>query len=257
MPMTQQRDVQVHLTPDLVPAGQLAGSVAVVVDVLRASTSIVHALAAGCKCVRPCAAVEEARALAGEMRVGRALLAGERDGLPLPGFDLGNSPAQFSPEVCRGNVLVLTTTNGTRALLRAAEAERVMVAAFVNFSAVCEQLRQEARPTHIVCAGSAGEVTLEDTLLAGALVDFLCEECEVGLNDSARLAWDCFENHAAMLGEALELSQGGAILRRLGYDDDIRAAARVDRFALVPELRRDPTRIEIGAVGIVRNYWTK
>lgn len=255
--MPDDRDVQVHLLPDLVPPGRLAGSLAVVIDVLRATTTIVHALAAGCTAVCPCAEVEEARALAGQMRAGRVLLGGERGGTPLPGFDLGNSPGEYTAKVCRGTTLVLTTTNGTRALLRAAEAERALVAGFVNYSAVCEQLRQDARPIHIICAGTEGEVSLEDVLLAGALVDFLCEIGEVRLNDSARLAWDCFENHGRVLQGALEISHGGTNLRRLGYDDDIRAAAQVDQFALVPELRRDPLRIEVGSVGIVKSHWSR
>ena len=253
--MAQEREVRVHLLPSLVPDGSLGGGVAVVLDVLRASTTIIHALAAGCVAVRPCAEVEEARRLAGELPAGRALLGGERGGLPLPGFDLGNSPAEYTPAVCRGRTLVLTTTNGTRALLRAAEAQRVLVAGFVNFSAVCEQLRPGARPVHIVCAGTEGEVTLEDVLLAGGLVDFLCEAAEARCNDSARLAWDAFENNRPVLLGALEVSRGGTELRRLGYEEDIRAAARVDAFALVPELRRDPLRVEVGAVGMVKSHW--
>jgi 2-phosphosulfolactate phosphatase len=255
--MADGRDVHVHLVPELIPAGALAGGVAVVIDVLRATTTIVHALAAGCTAVRPCLEVEEARELAGGMRVGRVLLGGERGGSPLPGFDVGNSPGSLTPQLCRGTTLVLTTTNGTRALLRAADAARVLVAAFVNYSAVCEQLRQDARPVHIVCAGVEGQVSLEDSLLAGALVDYLCQVAEVQLNDGARLAWDCFENHGKVLLGALEVSTGGAILRALGYDDDVRAAALVDRFALVPELRRDPLRVEVGAVGIVKSHWQK
>jgi 2-phosphosulfolactate phosphatase len=255
--MPDDRDVQVHLLPDFIPPGRLAGSVAVVIDVLRATTSIVHALAAGCSAVRPCLEVEEARDLAGQMRAGKVLLAGERGGVPLPGFDLGNSPGEFTPKVCRGTTLVLTTTNGTRALIRAAEADRALVAGFVNYSAVCEQLRADARPLHIVCAGTEGEVSLEDTLLAGALVDFLCEVVEVRLNDAARLAWDCFENHGRVLQGALEVGRGGAKLRKLGYDEDIRAAAKVDQFSLVPELRRDPLRVEVGAVGIVKSHWQR
>ena len=256
-PMPNDRDVQVHLLPTLVQDGCLAGAVAVVVDVLRASTTIIHALGAGCTAVRPCAEVAEAMELAGQMRAGRVLLGGERDGVAPPGFDLGNSPREYIAKICRGCTLVLTTTNGTRALLRAAEAERVLVAGFVNYSAVCEQLQQDQRPIHIICAGTGPAVALEDTLLAGALVDFLCDVVEVRLNDSARLAWDCFETHGRVLLGALELSQGGANLRRLGYDDDIRAAAQVDQFALVPELRRDPLRIEVGSVGIVKSRWSK
>jgi 2-phosphosulfolactate phosphatase len=255
--MPDSRDVQVHLLPSLVPHGRLTGGIAVVIDVLRSTTSIVHALAAGCKAVRICAEVEEAQAVAGEMRAGRVILAGERHGRPLPGFDLGNSPGEFSATVCKGCTVVLTTTNGTRALLRAAEADRVLTAAFVNYSAVCEQLRLDARPVHIVCAGMEGAVALEDTLLAGALVDFLCEHAEVTLNDSARIAWDCFENHGRVLNGALEVGAGGAGLKSLGYDEDIRAAADVDKFALVPELRRDPPRLEVGAVGIVQSHWKR
>jgi 2-phosphosulfolactate phosphatase len=255
--MPQEREVCVHLAPELAPPGRLAGSLAVVIDVLRATTTIVQALASGCKAVLPCAEVDEARALAGGMRAGRVLLGGERGGKPLPGFDLGNSPREYTGKLCKGTTLVLTTTNGTRALLRAAEAERVLVGAFTNYSALCEQLREDARPVHVVCAGCKGEVVLEDTLLAGALVDFLCETGDVALNDGARLAWDCFENHGRVLLGALEVSQGGAALRRLGYDEDIRAAAYVDQFALVPELRRDPLRIEVGAVGIVERHWTR
>jgi 2-phosphosulfolactate phosphatase len=253
--MGRERDVHVYLLPSLAPAGKLAGGVAVVIDVLRATTTIVYALAAGCTCVRPCAEIEEALQVAGGMRMGRALLAGERGGVMVPGFDLGNSPREFTAQACRDRTVVMTTTNGTRALLRAAEAERVLVAAFVNFSAVCEQLRQDARPVHIVCAGCEGEVALEDTLLAGALVDCLCDAGEVTLNDAARLAWDCFENHGRVLQGTLEISDGGVGLVSLGHGPDIKAAAQVDQFALVPELRRDPLRIEVGSVGIVKRYW--
>jgi 2-phosphosulfolactate phosphatase len=253
--MPRDRDVLVHLLPELAAPGSMVGGVAVVIDVLRAATTMVHALAAGCVCIRPCAEVDEARALAGQGRAGKVLLAGERGGQPIAGFDLGNSPRDFTAKKCKGATLVFTTTNGTRALIRSAEAERVFVAGFVNFSAVCEQLQHDARPVHIVCAGTEGSVALEDTLLAGALVDALCDQEEVRLNDSARLAWDCFENHGRVLAGALEISRGGAILRGLGYDDDIAAAAQIDAFALVPQLRRDPLRVELGAVGIVKSRW--
>src|SRR5262245_35106817 len=165
--MADDRQVCVHLVPELAPAAALAGGVAVVIDVLRASTTIVHALAAGCTMVRPCLEVDEARALANGLPAGKVLLAGERGGRPLDGFDLGNSPQEFTGKACRGTTIVLTTTNGTRTLSRAAAAERVLVAAFVNYSAVCEQLRQDARPIHVICAGTDGEISLEDTLLAG------------------------------------------------------------------------------------------
>jgi 2-phosphosulfolactate phosphatase len=240
-----------------VPPERLRGGVAVVIDVLRATTTILHALAAGCDTVRPCATVEEARHLADHLPAGKVLLGGEREGLPLPGFDLGNSPGEYTPSRCKGTTLVLTTTNGTKALVHAAQAERVFLAAFGNFSAVCEQLKDERRPVHILCAGEDGAVALEDTLLAGALVNFLVSRREVDPDDGARLAWDCFEHHGRHLEEVLQLGAGGVRLKALGYDDDIRAAGRVDQFALVPELRRDPLRVTIGAVGIKAGYWPR
>src|SRR5260370_12956566 len=138
--MPGDRDVQVHLLPGLIPPDRLVGGLAVVVDVLRATTTIIHALAAGCTAVRPCAEVEEARELAGEMRAGRVLLGGERGGVPLPGFDLANSPREYTAKLCPGNTLVLTTSNGPRALLPAVEAERALFPGFVNYSAACQRL---------------------------------------------------------------------------------------------------------------------
>ncbi|MHB1422052.1 MAG: 2-phosphosulfolactate phosphatase [Gemmataceae bacterium] len=255
--MPEERIVRVHLTPERLTPARLAESVAVVIDVLRATTTMIHALAAGCVAVWPIEEVEEARRVADGMRAGRVLLGGERGGVPPAGFDLGNSPGEYTCARCKGTTLILTTSNGTRALLRAAAAARTLIAGFVNYSAVCEQLKDEARPIDIVCAGYHGEAALEDALLAGALVEYLCEHQPVTLNDAARLAWDCFEHHGRVLDGALEISAGGAHLRSLGYDEDIRTAARVDQFAIVPEVRRAPLRVEIGAVGIVKSHWLK
>jgi 2-phosphosulfolactate phosphatase len=254
---TPERELCVHLLPAFAPPGRLVGGIAVAIDVLRATTTIIHALAAGCKDVRPCADLDEAKTLADGMRAGRVILAGERGAEKVPGFDRGNSPSEYTATNCKGCTLVLSTTNGTRAIVRATEAERVLIAGFVNFSAVCEQLRFDARPLHIVCAGSDGEPSFEDTLLAGAIVEAMCDYFELKLNDAARLAWDSFESNGHVLRSALDLGRGGQTLQRLGFDADIAAAAAVDRFTLVPELKRDPLRIEIASCGIVKSYWTK
>ena len=247
--MAVERPVQVHLLPALAPAGSLAGGLAVVIDVLRATTVIVHALAAGCRAVVPCAEIDEAKARAAELRIGGrcCCLASDR-GTPVPDSTSAIRPSEFTAKMCKDATVVMTTTNGTRALLRAIEAERVLIAAFVNFSAVCEQIGSTCVRS-ISFAGTDGMVSLEDTLLAGAIVDVLCESGEVKLNDAARLAWDGFENHGQCLLGALEVGRGGEHLRSLGYDSDIRAAADVDRFAIVPELRRDPVRSNAGPWG--------
>src|SRR4051812_40435833 len=134
--MAAEQPVLVHLLPAHIPDGALAGGVAVVIDVLRATTVMVHALAAGCRAVVPCLEVDEAKQQAAGLRSnGKVVLGGERKGKPIPGFDLGNSPEDYTAKACKGATVVLTTTNGTRALLRAKDADRVLIGAFVNFSA--------------------------------------------------------------------------------------------------------------------------
>jgi 2-phosphosulfolactate phosphatase len=234
------RALSVHFLPDLVLKDDLAGSVAVVVDVIRATTTIIHALAAGCVSVRPCLEIEEAHRLAHSLPPGSTLLGGERLGERIPGFDLGNSPGEYTSAVCRGKTLIITTTNGTRAVQHAAAADRVLIGAFVNLSAVARALRLDSRPIHVLCAGSDGEIDLEDTLFAGALVDVLSD---FALNDSAKIARDVYRQRQHDLLASLGQSKGGDGIVRLGYDDDIQSAAQVDVFTLVPELQRNPLRI--------------
>lgn len=252
-----ERPVSVALVPQLASREMLAGRVAVVVDVLRATTTMVAALAAGCDAIVPCLEIDDAKRTAAKLNATRVILGGERGGEPVPGFDLGNSPLEYTAAACKGATLVMTTTNGTRAALRAAEAARVLIGAFANYSAVCEQLRLDSRPVTIVCAGERGEPSLEDTVFAGALVDYLCDSGDASLDDSARLAWDVFENHGRVLDGALAIGRGGSHLIELGYAVDVAYAAVVDRFALVPELRGDPLRIERGSAGIVQSHWPR
>ncbi|MFL5330974.1 MAG: 2-phosphosulfolactate phosphatase [Gemmataceae bacterium] len=254
--MPRNREVCVYLTPGLMPEGALRGHTAIVIDVLRATTSMIHALAAGAKTILPTAEIDDARHLAGSC-TGKAVLAGERNGTKIPGFDLGNSPADFKAAVIRDATLIMCTTNGTPALIAASAAEHVLIAAFVNFSAVCEQLESDSRPIDIICSGRKGTPSFEDTLLAGAIVDHLCETSDVNLNDAARLAWDSFENQGEILLGALEVSSAGEELIALGLAADLRDAVQVDRFNFAAELRRDPLRVEVCSAGIKRSHWPK
>jgi 2-phosphosulfolactate phosphatase len=258
---TDRARVFVHLLPSLIPSGSLHGGVAVVVDVLRATTVMVHALAAGCAAVIPCAEVEEAKAIAARLPSGTALLAGERQGLPIPGFDLGNSPGEFTPDVCGGKTVVMTTTNGTRAILASLEAERVYVASFANLRAISNEIsvqvlkKDHGYPVHIVCAGTEGLISLEDSLLAGALTAWISalgvEEYPEGQrlgNDAAFIVlsqWLEVERYlkSRPLWRLLSLGRGGQNVQGIGLPGDIKAAARVDSVDLVVELCRDPLQI--------------
>jgi 2-phosphosulfolactate phosphatase len=213
----------------------------VVVDVLRATTTMVYALAAGATMIVPCREVDDARQRARNFP--GALLGGEREGLPIDGFDLGNSPAEYQADKIAGRPIVLTTTNGTRAIDSCHMARRVLFAALVNRSAVCRQLEREPR-VGIICAGTNGQVTSEDVLLAGAIVEgfSLSDADELRCNDQAwlaRAAWRSLSLDPPKLPAliaALRDSTGGRNLVRLGMEADIELAALCDRFAVVPAL---------------------
>jgi len=246
--MPAARQIDVYLLPTLVEPSELAGKSVVVVDVLRATTTIVTALAAGASQVVPCLDIEEAKRLAAEIG-SLALLGGERGGKQIPGFDLGNSPSEYSTEKVSGKTIVFTTTNGTRALLRCKAARRVLLGAFVNFSAVCRELA-DAQEIALLCAGTDGEVTREDTLLAGAVVDDLVRHGKVQLNDQAEIAADAWRTAVRLmtdrpLGVTLRDSRGGRNLIDIGQASDIDLAAQIDKFDIVPELNIAAWRIRV------------
>lgn len=241
------RTLRAHFLPDLTTPDALAGGVVVVIDVLRASTVIVHALAAGAREVIPCLEIEDARRVAAGLL---AVLGGERGGLPIEGFDLGNSPEEYTPEKVAAKTVVFTTTNGTRAMQQCRQAKRVLIGAFVNARAVVEALRGEDH-VHLLCAGTRGEITREDVLLAGLLAERISASLDEGaqpaeINDQLLLARECFRASVNLpagtfdiddqLRRELRRTQGGCNLLAIGLDLDIDAAARIDRFSIVPEL---------------------
>jgi 2-phosphosulfolactate phosphatase len=175
-------------------------------------------------------------------------LGGERGGLPIAGFDLGNSPAEYTNATVAGKTVIFTTTNGTLALMQCKAAARVFIGSFVNLSAVVKRLTGE-RAIHLLCAGTRGQITREDVLCAGAIAELFLETStdEPQLNDQAQIAIDCWRSavpHGArspqvLAGElslALHDTQGGRNLIAIGLEHDIDAAAEVDRFDIVPQL---------------------
>lgn len=241
------RKLHVHFLPDLVEPRALAGATVVVIDVLRATTTLCHALASRATAVRITEEVDAARQMAAESPRDQVVLGGERGGVRIAGFDLGNSPTEYTPETVGGKTVVFTTTNGTRAMLRCGLARRMLLGAFVNRLAVTEALFAEPE-VHLVCAGTRGEITREDVLLAGALVELQTAprlpECD--LNDQAALAVDAWQTtipkHTrddkaalqAALVHALASSQGGRNLALEGFTADIPHCAAIDRFDIVP-----------------------
>ncbi len=229
------------LAPGAVGEEEVEGRVAVVIDVIRASTTVVTALTAGATRVVPVASTREARRVAAELRrtepgPDRVLLCGERGGRPVQGFDLGNSPAEYAAVRVADRSLVFTTTNGTRMLERVRAAAVVLVAGFVNLAAVVDQLTRRDRPVLLACAGRGGRVGLEDVWCAGLLAERLAERRALEMDDGARVARAAARELGAPAARALRATAAGAALASIGYEADLEACAALDSSPIVPVL---------------------
>lgn len=229
--------IDVHFTPAEIEPAVLAEATVVVIDVVRATTSIVEALANGLKAVFPTSSTEEAVKLAASLGREDTLLGGERKGLKIEGFDLGNSPGDYVAEELDGKRLVMTTTNGTPALRAADEAARVLVCAFTNLSAVASSVAQDG---HVVvqCAGRAGRFSFEDAVCAGHLLLKIRESADgsLELNDPGRAACALAER-IEVSAEFLRGTAAGQVIEAIGLGDDLILCADMDRHAVVPELQ--------------------
>ncbi|MGI6400662.1 MAG: 2-phosphosulfolactate phosphatase [Thermoguttaceae bacterium] len=235
-----------------------ATGVSVAIDVLRATTTITTALANGARRVLPFETIEETlaakKAILASQR-GNAeelLLGGEREGLPISGFDLGNSPDSYTPETVVDKTILFTTTNGTKAILQCRGT--VYVASFLNASAVVETLlaNDAPDPISIVCAGTNGQYTEEDLALAGLLVDRLTRaRADFELNVQAEVAreqWraNCYQS----LFETLAASRGGQNLKRIELLKDVDDAAKLDSLNVVAEYR-------VGEIRLAGSDWKR
>jgi 2-phosphosulfolactate phosphatase len=230
--------IDVALTLEEVRGIPLAGVSAIVLDAVRASTTIVAALAGGAVSVIPVATPDEARARGREVGDASVLIGGERGGAPPPGFHHGNSPAEYTPDRVRGRTVVFTTTNGTRALLALAGARRVAVGGFVNAGAVSRWAAALPGDVLLVCAGEKGRFCLEDAVCAGLLVSRL-EAQGGGVTDAARAARLLWERYQDDLDRMLADAAWAQALVAQGRGSDLPLCVAVDVHDVVPELREE------------------
>ncbi len=229
--------IDVYFTPLGLNAGDLAGRGVVVIDVLRATSSIVTALSAGAKAVIPAATSEEAVRLTANLEKDGIVLAGERRMVKIDGFGLGNSPREMTPEAVGGKTVFLATTNGTPALVAAQGGDPVLVAAALNFSAVAERARAvfaERGDLVIICAGREKQFALEDAYTAGRLVKAVKKGSrKVALNDAAQVSLDLAGQHGGWQ-DAFDSSDAARQLADTGLGADVAYCAHPDRFTVVP-----------------------
>lgn len=219
--------------------GKFANTTAVVIDVIRATSTIVAAFAAGVRTVYPTLSSEEAIRLANSLGRDNTLLCGERQGLMIEGFDLGNSPAEFTPDRVSDSSLVMTTTNGMRAFVAAEAADRVIVAALMNLSAVAAAV-SEFEQVVFVCAGKEGRFSLDDAVCAGLILTKLLgpdgpATTDIQLDDASQSALALAAAYTVD-EEFLRWTAAGMALVEVGLDSDLKQCAQIDRHRLVPEM---------------------
>jgi 2-phosphosulfolactate phosphatase len=208
----------------------------VVIDVLRATSSIVAALDNGAAAIVPVREVDEAIAVMRRIGRERVLLCGERESRLIEGFDLDNSPASFARDRVAGRTLVLTTTNGTRALTEAARGNTtVYCAALLNRDAIVDRLAQSTDGVRLLCAGDRGEPSFEDLLCAGAIADALMRrDKNFAVTDSARAAATVFAANAKRLTTAIASGSHARALAANGFAADVASCAKIDVSRCVP-----------------------
>jgi 2-phosphosulfolactate phosphatase len=228
--------VKLFTSPREVTDDDLRGCSVVVIDVLRSSSTIVAGLAAGAREVIPVLSPAEGGKLAGRAERGISLLCGEREGKKIDGFDLGNSPLEYTPQKVNGRILIFATTNGAPAILRARVADRVYVGGFNNFGAITKRLVEDKNPVVIVCAGKLEQFAIEDFVCGGKFVNALESRAKrkLELSDGARAASLLHRRFDGSITSLLKSSSHGRYLVSIGCEEDIEYCARIDTHPIVP-----------------------
>ena len=235
--------VRVYFSPNTLDEIDLRDKTIVVIDVLRASTTITYAMNSGAREVIPVSSVDQAMKIVGNLFSTSTILCGERGGKRIEGFKLGNSPAEYTKEAVEGKALILTTTNGAVALTKAKHARHCFVGSFVNLSAVVRTLTElkdlEETGLVIICSGREDDFSLEDAVCAGMMLTKLGEQIpNIELTDSARTVLSDYESYGQDIYGTLNLSDHGKYLTSIGFAEDIVTASQLDSVPIVPVLEQ-------------------
>ena len=246
--------IELLFTPQQIDEMTLREKTVVAIDVLRASTTITTALHNGAREVIPAATVEAAVKIAGNLAGDVTLLAGERNARMIQGFHLGNSPLEYTPEKVRGKSIVFSSTNGAQVFAKGRMARELMVCSFVNITTVVEHLGAQPRDFTIICAGTNGSFSLEDSVCAGMVVHGLAEGNPDGLSlaDGALASMTLYRSYGRSILKMLKTGEHGRLLEELGFGDDLAYCARVDAGPVLPvmdgnvlKLKRDAEKKDI------------
>jgi 2-phosphosulfolactate phosphatase len=230
------RKIEVCFSPVLFPGFRNPEAIAVITDILRASSAIVTAFHNGVERIIPVGTLEEAR----EYKDRGFMVAAERDGIVRDFADFGNSPYNFTPERVKGRQIVYSTTNGTRAIHVASECHRVLIGAYLNFTALLKWLNDQQRDVIILCAGWKTKFNLEDSLYAGALSERLLETGNYHtICDSTLASIDLWKEASKDLLAYIDKVAQRERLRKNKLDDVIEYCHTLDVTEVIPALNGD------------------
>jgi len=227
----------------------------IVIDVLRSSTTVIAALSNGAREVIPVGSIESAVKISGSLFGDVTLRGGERNGRIIQGFNLGNSPLEYTEATVRGKSIIFCTTNGSVAMVKSRYARTMAVGAFVNISAIIEFIRGLNSDVLLLCAGrppAAGGFSLEDVVCAGMIIHRLKEKpSSVELTDSSLAAQSLYKAFGRSIPKLLKNSDHGKYLLEIGFADDIKVSAEIDSIPVVPVLNGTAIKLRKDAVGVV------
>lgn len=226
------KNLDVCLSPDMMHLYHVEDRTVVIVDILRATSCMTVALAHGVRSITPFANLDECRAMKGK----GYLIAGERNGEKVEGFDLGNSPFEYMKVEMKAKQIAFTTTNGTQAIAKSTGAREIIIGSFLNLTAVVDFLKSSENNILILCAGWKGKVNLEDTLFAGAVIDLLGDDVKLEC-DAPLMAKHLYDTGKSDMLSFLKNSSHVQRLNRLHIEKDIAFCLTPDQYAVVPVLR--------------------
>ncbi len=236
--MPESNYIDVFFSVQTFQEEDLRGKSAVIIDILRATSSITTAIANGAKKVIPVEDMGDASKIAHTMDSNDYLLCGEKNGVKIDGYHLGNSPLDYTPEAIEDKTLIFNTTNGTKAIKKAGLANRIYIGSFLNQQSILNKLTEHDDEVVLICAGWRGRLALEDTLFAGSLLYHLFDgQLPQKTKDGAKVAFGLYEKFKDQLEETIKGSDHAYRLSQLVPENDIPFCCQVNKFDVLPGMR--------------------
>lgn len=238
--------LDVVISADNIKEEYLENKIVVVIDMLRATSVIITALANKAKEVFPILTVEEAFEKKNELlKLGDyPMLGGERKAMKIEGFDFSNSPLEYTTEKVQGKTIILSTTNGTRAINLSLKAEEILIGAIINSKAVVEELKRINKDVVFINAGTNGEFSMDDFICSGYMISLLCERENHDLSDIAKTAKYIYEINTNLI-DYIKEARHFSVLKNLNLMEDLKYCCKKDIFSIVPKVDKESKIIKI------------